>query len=532
MRSLALTCCEVALSFVDEAGTGVLAELPAWLPPECEVLPQAVAGAVAYRICGDDAGQYRLHCDGIDISTLADEVMLLSRLRQEVDNTVARRSRRWLFVHAAVVGWRGRAIVIPGRSYSGKTSLAAALVRRGAVYCSDEFALLDETGAVHAYRRAPGFREPQPPGQGLRLLRDDLPLRPLPVALVLSTTYQAGLNWRPTVLQGTRAVLPLIDNAVLAREAAESLLERVARMAPGLVTLQGPRGDAAEVAARTLDLVDAAVAGQAMTGTAGTAAAFAEDLAQIARQRLGAAVLPPARQLSSPPWLRVPDLLSDDEHRQLVEFTLANEAKFEPSGIINRDGRPGLDPGFRSSLSFRGGATPEIWALFEQRLHAILPAVRKALGVPHFRLCSIERQLTAHRDGGFFAPHADVGSPVTDGRRISCVYYFNVRPRRFSGGALKLYDWWDTPAGRRPAGTCTRLDPLDNSLLFFRSTDIHEVMPVQCHGPDFDSSRFTVVIWFRVDETPPGQPLPAEAASPEPPTAPATEPALAAARGA
>ena len=37
-----------------------------------------------------------------------------------------------VFVHAGAVGWRGRAIVIPGRSFSGKSSLVVELVRAGA----------------------------------------------------------------------------------------------------------------------------------------------------------------------------------------------------------------------------------------------------------------------------------------------------------------------------------------------------------------------------------------------------------------
>jgi uridine kinase len=39
-------------------------------------------------------------------------------------------------------------IAIPGRSFSGKTSLVTALVRAGAVYYSDEFAVIDRDGLV------------------------------------------------------------------------------------------------------------------------------------------------------------------------------------------------------------------------------------------------------------------------------------------------------------------------------------------------------------------------------------------------
>ena len=83
-------------------------------------------------------------------------------LRQDIDQAVARRSPRLLFVHAGVVGWRGLAIVIPGRGSTGKSTLVAELVRRGAVYYSDAFAVLDEAGRVHPYRGAIGLGDEAP----------------------------------------------------------------------------------------------------------------------------------------------------------------------------------------------------------------------------------------------------------------------------------------------------------------------------------------------------------------------------------
>jgi len=50
---------------------------------------------------------------------------------------VAELATHRVFVHAGVVGWKGQGIVIPGRSYSGKSTLVAELVRAGATYYSD-----------------------------------------------------------------------------------------------------------------------------------------------------------------------------------------------------------------------------------------------------------------------------------------------------------------------------------------------------------------------------------------------------------
>jgi len=52
-------------------------------------------------------------------------------LESNLHFTVAVSAQRRIFMHAGVVGWRGRAIVIPGRSMSGKTTLVAELVTNG-----------------------------------------------------------------------------------------------------------------------------------------------------------------------------------------------------------------------------------------------------------------------------------------------------------------------------------------------------------------------------------------------------------------
>ena len=74
--------------------------------------------------------------------------------------SVAELTDRRVFVHAGVVGWKNRAILIPGKSFAGKTSLVAELVKAGATYYSDEFAVLDSQGLVHPYHKPLSLREP------------------------------------------------------------------------------------------------------------------------------------------------------------------------------------------------------------------------------------------------------------------------------------------------------------------------------------------------------------------------------------
>ncbi len=113
---------------------------------------------------------------------------------------VAERSRQRLFIHAGVVGWKGRAILIPGRSFSGKTTLVAELVKAGASYYSDEYALVDSRGRIHPYAKPLSIREGDAhkqekwPPEALGGTRGRKPLRP---GMVVNTHYKPGARWRP-----------------------------------------------------------------------------------------------------------------------------------------------------------------------------------------------------------------------------------------------------------------------------------------------------------------------------------------------
>jgi hypothetical protein len=179
-------------------------------------------------------------------------------MRHEIERHAALNSRDPLFIHAGVVGWRGRAILIPGRSMTGKSILVTELARRGAAYYSDEYAILDRDGRVHPYARAAVLRDHAPllwPAAATEL-KGGVGTEPLPVSLIVSTTYKPGAKWRPVLIRGARAVLPIVDNAVLAREEPARLLELSLKVAQHAVTLQGMRPDAAAVAPMILQYLD------------------------------------------------------------------------------------------------------------------------------------------------------------------------------------------------------------------------------------------------------------------------------------
>jgi len=181
-------------------------------------------------------------------STEPDQVF--DSLESNLQLYVAEAARRRVFVHAGVVSWGGRAIIIPGRSFSGKTTLVAEFVRAGATYYSDEYAVLDACGRVHAYPKPMSIREPETQRQrrsSAHTLGGHSGVKPVPVGLVLVTEYRAGKRWRPRVLSAGQGVLSLLRNTVSARRQPEAALATLMRVVSQAPVLKSFRGEAREV---------------------------------------------------------------------------------------------------------------------------------------------------------------------------------------------------------------------------------------------------------------------------------------------
>jgi len=176
----------------------------------------------------------------------------LDALASALHGQVAAQARGPLFVHAGVVGWGGSAVVIPGRSFSGKSSLVAALVRAGGTYLSDEYAVFDADGRVHSYLKPLSLRDEEGQARGtypVEALGGHAATGPLPVGLILSARYEAGARWRPRPLSPGRAMLALLDNTVQVRTQPQAAMQILQKAALSAGAFQGKRGEAEQVAA-------------------------------------------------------------------------------------------------------------------------------------------------------------------------------------------------------------------------------------------------------------------------------------------
>src|SRR5205085_9419960 len=158
-----------------------------------------------------------LYADAERLARTPDLAEALDALESDLKLYVAEAAPRRVFIHAGVVGWRGRAILIPGRSFSGKTTLVSELLRAGATYYSDEYAVLDERGRVHPFPKKLSMRESGDHRQ------NDMPVeafggragsKPLPVGLVIASQYKEGARWRPVELTPGQGALTLLANTV------------------------------------------------------------------------------------------------------------------------------------------------------------------------------------------------------------------------------------------------------------------------------------------------------------------------------
>lgn len=202
---------------------------------------------------GDDVS-YLLIADGRALVRSSEASDIAEAFEENLKCLVAENSQRRVFLRAGVVGWRERAIIIPGGPRSGKTTLVRALVACGATYYSDEYAVLDGTN-VYPYRS----NVPTWAGEGgpLSYLLDEVrgvqPLNPLPVGIVLFAPYQPGAVFKPKLIQRGKSLLGLFKHAVAAQRRPEHVLRVLDNITRRCNALEGVRGDAHGVASYLLD---------------------------------------------------------------------------------------------------------------------------------------------------------------------------------------------------------------------------------------------------------------------------------------
>jgi hypothetical protein len=245
---------------------GLLERLGAHLPPGWRASRSPLVDQIfSLWVDPGDKRRSRVYAGGTRRARPADLAEALAVLESEIRQSVAAGAQRRTFVHAGAVGWRGRAIVIPGRSRSGKTTLVAELVKAGASYLSDEFAVLDARGRVHPFAKPLSIRGASGCDRHARPHRvEELGGRSaraaLPVGLVVLTEHRPGSAWRPERLTAGQGILEMLAHTVPARLRPEASLASLEAAVAGATVLRGPRGEAGDLAETLLRTIEHGVA--------------------------------------------------------------------------------------------------------------------------------------------------------------------------------------------------------------------------------------------------------------------------------
>lgn len=251
---------------------GIRSNEPSCLEKVCEFLPHgstissaAVVERIYSLLVGGNSsrpGTRRLNIlygDHIRLARSLKVDDLFNTFESDLRLTVAEFARQRVFVHAGVVGWKGKAIVVPGRSFTGKSSLIVELIRAGATYYSDEYAVFDRYGYVHPFLKPLEIRnngEYRQRKVEVAQLGGRAGIKPIPVGLVLITEFKEHAHWKPRELSPGKGVLALFANTVSARRSPEQALGALKQVVGSARVLKGVRGEARSVARAILERLE------------------------------------------------------------------------------------------------------------------------------------------------------------------------------------------------------------------------------------------------------------------------------------
>ncbi|MGB7067870.1 MAG: hypothetical protein WBD22_00055 [Pyrinomonadaceae bacterium] len=246
----------------DEAIDAIRSMLPEVLPGQYEITPET---QVKHRfdVRWNKSGRDSAYRNGEAICLRSTRQMMLETLGSRIRVTVAEFALDHVFVHSGCVCWKGKAIIFPAASFRGKSALTAELVRRGAVYYSDEYAVLDRDGFVHPFAKKLSIR-----GEIGKYTQVEHPVEDFggvagteraEIALVLLTKYKEYARWRPKALSPAEAIMGIMEHTIPIRHDPRFALRVLSKVAAGAVTIRTNRGEAAKFADTIIEYFESTI---------------------------------------------------------------------------------------------------------------------------------------------------------------------------------------------------------------------------------------------------------------------------------
>jgi hypothetical protein len=169
-------------------------------------------------------------------------------IESQIRLTIAEFAEDYVFLHAGAIAYQGKMIIIPARSFSGKTTLVAEFARRGFEYYSDEYAVLDKNGLVHPFTKKLSIR-----GIVDDYTQVDIPVEelggrkgvePLEVGLILVSKFMKGAKFSPRLLGAGEGIIESIANSVSIRQNPQFVLKVLSLVTSRAKIVKTNRGEA------------------------------------------------------------------------------------------------------------------------------------------------------------------------------------------------------------------------------------------------------------------------------------------------
>jgi len=229
-----------------------------WLPRMDGADAAAADADVEIRIMQTSRpARYAVELNGRSIASSEAEPSLFALIQQIVDDAFLGRLGPRVAVHAGVVVASGAAIILSGPSGCGKTSLVRELLRQGAEYASDEFAVIDPQGRIHPYPRPLMIRGES--GEQRPVLAGEIPAairrEPAIPALILFLEHVTGSRLELRPLSQSGALLRLLQNTPHSMADKPEMLAPLTAAVSRAASFEGIRGEGTEAADRILRLL-------------------------------------------------------------------------------------------------------------------------------------------------------------------------------------------------------------------------------------------------------------------------------------
>lgn len=184
----------------------------------------------------------------------------LDLIESQIRMTVAEFAEDFVFLHAGAIGYKGKAMIIPARSFSGKTTLVAEFAKRGFDYYSDEYAVLDRNGLVHPFTKKLSIRgiidDYQQVDIGVEELGGRKGVEPLEVGLILVSKYIKGGKFAPELVSAGAGIIESIANSVSIRQNPQFVLQVLSIVTNRAKIIKTNRGEAKKFADKFLAYLD------------------------------------------------------------------------------------------------------------------------------------------------------------------------------------------------------------------------------------------------------------------------------------